>query len=211
MADSQSKDTRRHSVFNVVEEQIAKTYAQGFLGAMAPAENGNAVADLVAIDEEILAKHPRLLSTLDSAFLDNDQRIEMIDRVFGGRVSPVVVKLLKVMSSHGRIGILQSVIRQAKHLFNNLQGRSEVLIRLAHPADDELLAQITQTIREKMSVEPVVTVQIDPSLVGGLEVRVGDTVFDGSIRTAFQKAHKTIVEQTIEAIESQPERFTIAS
>lgn len=211
MADSQSKDTRRHTVFDVVEEQIAQTYAQGFLGAMDPAENGNAVADLIAIDEEILDKHPRLLKTLDSAFLDNDQRIEMIDRVFGERVSPVVVKLLKVMSSHGRIGILGSVIRQAKHLFNNMQNRAEVLVRLAHPVNDELLEQIGQTIREKMGVEPVMTVEIDADLVGGLEIRVGDTVFDGSVRTAFAKAHKTIVEQTIEAIESQPERFTVAS
>ena len=211
MADSQAKDTRRHTVFDVVEEQIAQTYAQGFLGAMDPAENGNAVADLIAIDEEMLDKHPRLLKTLDSAFLDNDQRTEMIDRVFGGRVSPVVVKLLKVMSSHGRIGILKSVIRQAQRLFNNMQNRAEVLVRLAHPADDELLAQITKTIQEKMGVEPVVTVEIDPSLVGGLEVKVEDTVFDGSIRTAFKKAHTTIVEQTIQAIESQPERFTVAS
>ena len=135
----------------------------------------------------------------------------MIDKVLGGRVLPVVVNLLKVLSSHGRIGILPCVIWQAKQLFDEMRNCAEVLVRLAHPADDELLAQITHTIREKVGVEPVVRVEIDPSLVGGLEVRVGDTVFDGSVRTAFAKAHKTIVEQTIEAIESQPERFTVAS
>ena len=53
MADSQAKETRRHAVFDVVEEQIAKTYAQGFLGAMDRAENSDAVADLLAIQEEV--------------------------------------------------------------------------------------------------------------------------------------------------------------
>lgn len=208
MAEGKNDD----AVLNVVEEQIARTYAQGFLGAVgdASAKEGM-VAELVAIRDEVIKPYPRIIETLTSAFLDNNERVAIIDRVFGGKVSSVVINLIKVLSQHGRIGILRTVISQTEKIHNESSNRVDVIVRLAHAADSGLLQQIEETIRQKVGIEPILQVEIVPELVGGLEVQVGDTVFDGSVRTAFAKAHKKIVAQTIEAIETQPERFTLAS
>lgn len=211
MADAPKHET----VMDVTAEQIARTYAQGFLGAVGMAGAGggadaSAVEDLEAVQAEVFAKHPAFAEAMRSAFVDHNARAAMIDRVLGGRVAPVVATLLKVMSEHGRMGLVGEVSRQARKLYEESQGRARVLVRLAHAADGALVAEIEQSIRAKTGVEPIVTVEVDPELVGGLEVRVGDTVFDGSVRTAFQKAHKDIVNQTVAAIESRPERFTLA-
>lgn len=200
--------TKHETVMDVTAEQIARTYAKGFLGAAG--DSVEVVEDLEAVQAEVFAKHPEFAEAMKSAFIDHKTRVEMIDRVLGGRVAPVVVTLLKVMSDHGRIELVGEVARQARHLYEESNNRARVVIRLASPVDDGLLKEIEDTIRQASGFDPIVSVEIDPELVGGLEVRVGDKVYDGSVRTAFAKAHKAIVNQTVAAIESQPRRFTLA-
>ncbi|TWT93440.1 ATP synthase subunit delta [Botrimarina colliarenosi] len=208
MAKGDSKP-KHETVMDVTAERIARTYAQGFLGA-AGENDKTAVEDLEAVATEVFAKYPDFAEAMRSAFVDDEVRVGMLDRVLGSRVDPVVVTLLKVMADHRRMNLVGEVARQARKLYETSNNRAPVLIRLAHAVDDALIAEIEQTIRQQTGLEPITSVEIDPELVGGLEVRVGDTVFDGSVRTAFAKAHKMIVNQTVAAIESQPERFTLA-
>lgn len=209
MADADANQPQHETVLDVTGEQIARTYAQGFLGAVGDG-GGEAVEQLEALERDVLATNPRLMDALGSAFLDHEQRVAMLDRVFGGRVDAMVLKLMKVLSAHGRIGILGTVAKQARELFNASRNREEVIVRLATPGGDALVERIGKVVGEKLGIEPMISVEIVPELVGGVEIRVGDTVFDGSVRTAFKNAHKTIVAQTVEAIETQPKRFTIA-
>jgi len=205
---AESSTPSHETVLDVTAERIARTYAQGFLGAVG--YDAAAVEELEAVDAEVLRAHPGFAQAMASAFLDHETREGMIDRVLGGRVQPAVVNLLKVLSVHGRSNIVSQVARQARKALNHHLGRQRVLVRLAHEASPELMQEIEQTIREKTGIEPIVEVEIDPELVGGLEVRVGDTVYDGSVRTAFRVAHRAIVAETIQAIESNPRRFTLA-
>lgn len=196
------------TVMDVTAEQIARTYAKGFLDATG--DDLVAVEDLEAVQAEVFAQHPEFSEAMQSAFVDHKSRVAMIDRVLGGRVAPVVVTLLKVMSDHGRMELVGEVSRQARRIYEESNNRARVIIRLASPVDDGLLKEIEETIRQASGFEPIVSVEIDPELVGGLEVRVGDKVYDGSVRTAFAKAHREIVNLTVAAIESQPQRFTLA-
>ena len=198
----------QEAVLDVTAEQIARTYAQAFLGAAA--SDDSAVADLEAVATEVFQAHPRFREAMQSAFLEHGDRVGMIDRVLGGKVAGSVVNLLKVLSAHGRTELVSEVARQTRQLFDEAQGRTNVVVTLAREADASLLDAITQTVRQKIGKEPILEVKIDPEIVGGLEIRVGDTVFDGSVKTAFEVAHKAIVEETVQAIESNPERFTLA-
>lgn len=203
-----SEAAAEKTTLDVTAEQIARTYAQAFLGAAG--NDASAVEDLEAVHEQVIKAHPRFAEVMSSAFLDHEDRIAMIDRVLGGRVTPAVLNLFKVLSAHGRTEIAGEVARQARLLFDESAGRRPVLVRVASPIDDSLVSDIAATLRGKMGIDPVVSVEVVPELVGGVEIRVGDTVFDGTVKTAFEKAHKAIVDQTVEAIETQPQRFTVA-
>lgn len=195
-------------VLDVGAEQLARTYAKGFLGAAN--SDAGAVEDLEAVSSEVFGKHPQFGEAMRSAFIDHNARVAMVERVLGGKVSPHVTNLLKVLSAHGRLEIVNEVADQARKLLDEQLGRAKVLVRLARPADESLMSEIEQTVRDKTGIQPIIEVEIDPELVGGLEIRVGDKVFDGSVRTAFRVAHKAIVNETVQAIESKPERFTLA-
>ena len=198
------------TVLDVTEERIARVYAQALLDAAGDSSE-SCVEELEAFCTEVLGKHAMFEQMLSSAFVDHERRASLLDRILGGKVSDLTLNTLKVLSEKGRIGIARSVALQARKLWNEVCRRADVLVRVASPIDDATLERIKETIRAQRGVEPIVRVEIDPSLVGGLELRIGDTVYDGTIRTAFAKAHKEIVVKTVEAIETNPERFTLAS
>jgi F-type H+-transporting ATPase subunit delta len=73
--------------------------------------------------------------------------------------------------------------------------------------DGALQSEVTTALRTSLAAEPVVSIYVDPSLIAGFVVKVGDTVYDGSIRTRFERARKAMIERAIADIESHPEKF----
>jgi F-type H+-transporting ATPase subunit delta len=198
----------RETVLDVTEERIARTYADSLLGAaVAGGVLDQAAGELEAIGEQVLPAHPQLTQMLGSAFLGNEERVAVLDRIFGGKVSPLVLNFLKVLSAHNRVGILPTVIREVRKQFNSRKGLVEVEVRSATPISAAMQNELTSALVSRLGINPVLSVSVDPELIGGMELRVGDTVYDGTLRTAFDKAHKAIVAQTVEAIETNPDKF----
>lgn len=194
------------TVLDVTEEQIARTYAEALFGAAG--DNAlSAVEELQAIRSEVLEPHPGFLEPLRSAFLSHEERVAMLDRVFGGRLSEVVLNFLKVLSKHNRLGILRSVVAQAVNLADQRSGRVRVHVRTATELDAATVGEIENTLRAKIGKDPVVSQTVDPDLIAGMQVQVGDTVYDSSLRTSLAKARKSIIAHTIEQIERNPESF----
>lgn len=206
MAPQSPEAPQQETVLDVTEERVARTYAEALLGAAQGAE-WDAVSDLNAIVTEVLDPHPAFIEPLRSAFLSHDERVSLIDRVFGGRVSPVVLNFLKVLSAHGRLGVLRTVADQAMRLYEQRNNNVRVAVRSAEPLSPVLINEIEAAVRQRMGKEPIVQARVDPELIAGLQVRVGDTVFDGSLKTAVERARRSIVDQTIARIEQDPDKF----
>lgn len=208
MAMEPLTESRHETVLDVTEEQIAQVYAQGFLGAVAKADNvEELVEELESIVKDVLNVHPRFERSLSPAFMSNEDRVSMLDRVFGPRVSKPVLNLLKVLSAHGRVASLRSVVRQVRKLYGRQTNRIDVDVRTAMPLADDILDSIRTTLQARLGIQPTLHVAIDPEVLGGLIVKVGDTVYDGSIRTMFEKARRRMVDRAVETIEMRPQVF----
>jgi len=211
MATDASKNRGHDTVLDVTAEKLARVYAQAFIkaaGGDAPSNNANeAVAELRAVVDEIINQHPQFSQALQSAFLSHDERVAMIDRVLGGRVDGVVLNTLKVMSAHNRLGLLRTVARQAEDLNDRNNGRLQVAVESAAELGDDLLNELKAMLGSKLGIEPVVRSSVDPDMIAGVKIRVGDTVYDGSLQTVFAKARQSIIDRAIEKIESTPEQF----
>lgn len=209
MAADQQQKSRHETVLDVDGEQLARVYAQAFLGAagQGPDDAEPAVAELEAVVDEVIDQHPQFATAIESAFLSHDDRAGMIDRVLRGRVADVVLNTLKVMSSHGRAGLLRTMAREARTLLNEAKGLVAVEVTSAAPLTPELQSTLQSALGEKLGIVPVLSVGVDPELIAGIKLRVGDTVYDGSLRTVFAKARSSMVRRAIERIENSPERF----
>lgn len=211
MQTQQGDHPQRESVLDVTEEKIARTYATAILDAAAQAGvEREVVDDLCAVADEVLGAHPQFAEALRSAFVSHEERTAMLARVLGGRVNPLTLNAINVVSAHNRGGILRSIARQAERLHEVRTDRVRVTVTSADPLPQDLVDEVAGVARRMLGAEPIVSLRVDPELIGGLEVRIGDTVYDGSLRTAFSRSRQAMISKTIEMIEKNPESFLTA-
>jgi F-type H+-transporting ATPase subunit delta len=193
---------------DVTEEQIARVYAQAFLGAVAKHANvGDYVEEISAIVSDLLDPFPNLEDILRSALLAHEHKEQILDRVFGPLVASDVLHFLKVLSRHNRLGLLRLIARLVNKFYSEQRGQATVEIRVATALDESLRDAIRDQLQKKLGKEPVLNVVIDPSLIAGMVVRVGDRVYDGSVHTQLNNARKAMIARAVDLIEAGPERF----
>jgi F-type H+-transporting ATPase subunit delta len=69
-------------------------------------------------------------------------------------------------------------------------------VRAASPLGDEQQERLRQELREKFKREPILSVRIDPELLGGLVVRVDDWVYDGSVRARLERIRNQLLSRS---------------
>ncbi|MEE9602995.1 MAG: ATP synthase F1 subunit delta [Thermoguttaceae bacterium] len=208
MSESDTKRKARETVFDVDVEKLARVYAQAVLDAASDVDGQAAVMDeLQALVSEVLDRFPDFEQILASELISQDEKLEMIDRVFGGSLSATALSFLKVMGDHGRLGFLRQVVRSAQTVWAERNNRRNVRIELAQQAAPPLLQELVNKLQQSLGAEPVVTTVVNPDLIAGFVVRVGDRVYDASTRTSFERARSAMVARAIEAIQSRPEQF----
>jgi F-type H+-transporting ATPase subunit delta len=212
MVSSDREKPKHDTVMDVTEERIARVYAVAFMEVAGQSANVDGLVDEVqSLVSDVLDREPRLEETFRSALVSLEDKLRLIDRSFSGRLSPQVVNFLKVLSQHGRLGLLRSIARIVRNLYTERIGIAEVEVRVATDLDDALRSEIEHRIQNALDKKPVLNVTIDPSLIAGIWVRVGDRVFDGSIRTQLEHARRRMIDLATEKIETQPERFVRAT
>jgi F-type H+-transporting ATPase subunit delta len=189
-------------------EHIAGVYAQGLLGAAERAgETAAVVEEFDALMAEVVGHFPKFRAVLDSVLVLPEEKEALLDRVFGGRVSPTMVNFLKVVARHGRLDCLGAIHYQTHVLYDRLRNRIPVTLTTAAPASPEMIRRIVDDLRAKLGGEPVLQQRTDPELIGGAVLRLGDTIYDGSIANQLQNLRQTIHDRTAHEIQGRRDRF----
>jgi F-type H+-transporting ATPase subunit delta len=199
--------TKHEVVTDVTAEQISRVYAQAFMGVATKSTAADSLVEEVTSMVDVLDTSPRIEELFNSALISSEEKEQMLGRVFGGRVSPQVLNFLKVLSKHGRLGHLRSIARLVAQLDAERRGVTDVEVRVARELADDIREEIQSRLRRVLGTEPVLHVKIDPELIAGIWVRVGDRVFDGSMRTQLEHTRRAMIDRATEIIETHPERF----
>ena len=198
MADAESP--KHESVLDTGAEQLGRTYAQALIGAAEKTgSTDKVIGQLRQVVDDFLGGSPQLTAAFNSPRIDNDEKSRVIDRVFGGDFDPVLVKFLKVMASRGRLGYVSAVRDAAENLYDEQMGRAVATIRTALPLDDALRSLISQKLGSVLNKDVRLKEEVDPDLIGGMVVRVGDTVFDNSVANRLN----TMARKTRDGFSSQ--------
>ena len=189
-------------------ERIADVYAAAALGAgEKTGRTDEAIAELDALIDELFARFPKLEAILASALVSHEEKCEILDRVLGGRASNAFLNFLKVVSRHGRLDCIRVIRRQAWLQYDRLRGRVRVQLRTALPVDDAAAATLVREIAGAVGGEPVLERVVDPGLIGGAVVRVGDIVHDASIANQLKTIRRQMIDRSAHEIQSRRDRF----
>jgi len=99
------------------------------------------------------------------------------------RLDPLTTRFLGVLAQNRRLRQLGNVIRAFNTLAARHRGEITAEVTSAHPLDDGQVDAIKQNLRTRMGRDIAVEMNVDPAILGGLVVKIGSQMIDGSIRT----------------------------
>lgn len=208
MADTADKISNR---FDPGQEHLGEVYAKALLGATEKAGSSDAVlVEFESFVSDVLDQLPSLRETLFSLRVSHEEKVALLDKAFASRMTPLLLNFLKVLSAHHRLSSVKVILKSAKQQLNVLRGRVEVFITSASPISNQLLDTINAKLVAMLGKEVILVPRVDPELLGGIVVRVGDTVYDSSLATQLQKMRTVALEQTEQKIRQSLDRFVTA-
>jgi F-type H+-transporting ATPase subunit delta len=102
-------------------------------------------------------------------------------------LDPITTNFVGVLARNGRKGVLQSVIRAFRRLASEHRGEATAEVVTARPLNDDQLAQLRQQLRVRAGRDVNIDATVDPSLLGGIVVKLGSQQIDASIRTKLNR------------------------
>ena len=189
-------------------EHVGEVYAQAILDAAEAAGQTEAlVEEFDSFLTDVLDREPKFEAVICSTMISREEVSGALDRVLGGRASPLFVNFLKVLSRHGRLDCLRAIHRRLHALYDVLQNRVRVRLTTAQPIGTELASRIRIALRGKLQREPVLELAVDPKLIGGAVLRLGDTLYDSSIANQLQNLLQQMTDRSAHEIQSRRNRF----
>jgi F-type H+-transporting ATPase subunit delta len=170
------------------QSRLARVYAEALLGSalkvspQAPVEVGEEMRDL----RVGLSTHPEVAEFLASPELGKKGKLEFLEPVLKGRASESLRGLVWTLWKNNRLDLFRNVVAAYLQLLDERAGRVAVKVTATIPLTDEQKDQLVALVKEATQREPVLHVRVDPDLLGGMIVQVGDTVVDTSVRSRLQ-------------------------
>lgn len=181
------------TVMDPASESLAGVYAQALMG----------LADDDAQAEALLGELDGVLELMDTidgfqalligAVAGSRQRRELASRIFGGRVSPHTESFLGVLAAHGRMGLLRPIRRHMHDLLRQRRGQVEVRVDVAQPLTPGQRELIIESLRRTLGAQPVLHATVDPSLLGGVVLCVGDRRVDASLAGNLRRLRRQLM------------------
>jgi F-type H+-transporting ATPase subunit delta len=188
---------------DIASDRVAKIYAQAVVEAADAAGCRHEVlAELGTLARGVLPQVPEAAAVFASPKVPAEEKARIIDRLTAGRMTATTVNALHVLARHGRLGLLAAVVEAAERLADERDGRKQATFTTAVPLDSAEQARIVAETEQALSASLKPAFVVDPTIIGGLVVRVGDTIYDQSVATGLARIGGRIQQRNIHAIQN---------
>ena len=125
-----------------------------------------------------------------------DQKDKVVQQVLAD-LAPYLSNLVRLLASRRSLALLPAVVQAYEALLDASRGRVRAVVTSAVPLAQGQQERLQQLLGEMLDKEVVLSARQDPAVVGGLVVRVGDRVIDGSTRTRLESLRRRLSEAVI--------------
>ena len=194
-------------LFTTEQQQLGSVYAKALLGVGEKSGNTDQLLEELSAVAEAVSNQPSLNSTLQSPQVGTEEKLKLVGKIFEKKVSAPLMNFLKVLVGKDRFDCVAAISAAAKQLNDEKSGEIQATVTTAEKIDaksrDEIAKQLSKKLGKKVKLDSVV----DASVVGGVVVRVGDTVYDNSVVGQLQQVRQRAMEKATEAIREKLDRF----
>ena len=163
---------------------IARPYAEALYKASAL----DAKAVLTWLDEfSCVATQEQLQQFAESPSVTNEQVYAVISGVMKSELNQHAQNFVRTVIANSRLAVVPEVVVQFRALMNAKSGTSDAVIYSAFPLDAAVLAETAQLLEKRFARKLNVSVELQPELIGGIRVVVGDEVLDTSVKSRLEQ------------------------
>ena len=134
-----------------------------------------------------VASNTQLLQFADNPKVSDQQVFDVVADVAKAPLPEAGKNFLRTVIENGRLAALPEIAAQFRAMKNAQSGSSDAVVYSAFPIDGGALGEVAQTLEKRFGRKLNLTVQEDPSLIGGIRVVVGDEVLDTSVKARLEQ------------------------
>ena len=174
---------------------IARPYAEALFAAASGDKSTagvldqwqDAVAEMAAV-----ARHAEVAQVVSDPKLGGPQVYDLVRGLIKSPLPAAAENFLRLVVDNGRLAALPEVARQFRAMKNAAEGRADCLIESALPLSEQQVSDLLWGLSKKFGLNLIPEVAVDPELIGGVRVSVGDHVLDDTIKTRLARMHAAL-------------------
>ena len=171
---------------------IARVYAETLFRSADRHGQVDSVDESVRGLSAVLDESPELRRFLAAPQIAAADKRELVHDALQDRLHPLVVRFLELVIEKLREPLLGEILSAWTELLDARANRQAATVTTAVPADPEMVARVRAALERATGKTIVLEERVDPRLLGGLVVRTGDTVIDGSLRSRLTTLHRRL-------------------
>jgi F-type H+-transporting ATPase subunit delta len=177
----------------VADEDRIRGYAEAFYAVARAEDELDAVEQQLYAFAQLVERDDRVRDALVDPALPSENKRGLIRDALGERANPIALDLLSLMVDLDRGRDIDRVVKAMAEV--SAEGRSHALaeVRSAVPLDEERTRRLEQALTRATGRQVEVRVVVDPTVIGGIVARIGDEIFDGSVKTRLDDAKQQLV------------------
>ena len=177
-------------------ELIARNYAETLLD-LADRNGGAAAMDqfAAALDEVagLVQSDPRVRQFLETPRVPAAEKKRALRAALAGRAPELFLRFVSVLVDKRRQTLLPEIAEAFRGLVDERMGRVRVQVAISHLPDEALQAEIGNALALRLGRTVIPTFTVDPELLGGMVVQVGDEILDGSVRSSAARLRRAMM------------------
>ena len=176
---------------------LATAYARSLLELANEQNQAEPIGQELADLEKVLESEAAFETFLSNPAIGEVERGQVIEKVFRGRVSPLLANFLGVLNRKGRLGLLRQITTAYQELLEDQMGLIEVDVISAQRLTPDQLEEVRRKVSAALTREAVVHQYVDLSIIGGIILRVSDKLIDASVRYQLEALRHKLLETEV--------------
>lgn len=181
---------------SVVSEAAARVYAKA-LFELGEGDSAAIAEDLHAVLDALNGLDGDLRAFFNLPQLRREDKRRIINLAFAGKVGRPALGLLNILVEKRREALFDEIVAQFDTLLDRHQGRLQVQVTTARKLDADLADALRRAIEQRTDKTVVLHERVDPEVLGGLKVNVGDRIIDGTVRRSLQDMRRSLAATTL--------------
>jgi F-type H+-transporting ATPase subunit delta len=172
---------------------LAERYAAALADVAFERRNGDTLRKDLNAFIDLYFQTPDLRNALESPVIESEVKHRVIEQICAKMgLNEAIRNFIYVVVDHGRIHLLHEIIPAFRAELNERLGVADAEVTSAHPLNDADKRQLLAVLEKRTGKKIEARFSEDPALVGGAVVRVGSTIYDGSVREQLNRLREQL-------------------